>query len=56
MAKTPKNIKAIMKVVDEYESSEKSEFIKDLLFILQEDVVDNVQYCLEMGYPLGTDL
>lgn len=53
---TDKRIKRIMEKVNEYESQDKSAFIEDLLYLLNEDFVDNVEYCLDRELPLGTDL
>ena len=49
-------IKRIMKKINEYESQDKSAFIEDLLYLLDEDFVHNVEYCLDREIPLGSDL
>ena len=49
-------IKRIMKKVNEWESQDKSAFIEDLLYLLDEDFVHNVEYCMDNEIPLGSDL
>lgn len=49
------NIQMIMEIVNEWESSDKSDFIEDLLNFMTEEQRTRVNVCLQYNTPLDGD-